>query len=172
MPGDEVAPDHEVRLSEIRREINPVIPGVTDLTEHFAERAFVQRLAVHDHAVHVENDGLKFVIHLLAGGTRFVASHSIVTTELRDQGDDKASPSNPVQRQSFGRSTRCIRFPSPSLKNRTRPPPPAGLIGSSNLTPFSDSWSRAASMDSTRNARCRQPASLLLLVSGRAASAG
>ena len=52
-----------------------------------------------------------------------------------------------------GRSTRCNRLPSRSAKNRTRPPPPAGLISSVNFTPRFSNSLLAASSESTRRAR-------------------
>src|SRR5690242_2124117 len=77
MPGDEVMPDDEVGLAVVGREINAVIPAESNLLEHFEKGAFVQRLAVHDHAVHVKNNRPKLFIHLSACGMRFVASLSI-----------------------------------------------------------------------------------------------
>src|SRR5438094_546801 len=154
MPGDEIAPDHHIGLAVINREINSVCPAKTDLVEHFAKGALVQRLAVHNHAVHVKNDGSKFF-------------HPCAAARVPPAVEGGNLPPDPALR-----STKCRRFPSPSLKNNTRPPPPAGWIDSSKITPWRISASRATSIESTRNARCRQPASLLSPGWSRAESAG
>ena len=60
MPRDEVTPEDKIGFSKVGRKINSVTLAESDFIEHFTERAFVQWLAVHDHAVHVENDRLKW----------------------------------------------------------------------------------------------------------------
>src|SRR5581483_7366208 len=76
-----------------------------------------------------------------------------------------------VKIEPAGRSTRWRRLSSGSRKNNTRPPPPAGLTGSENCTPRAPSVARVDSMESTRSATCRQPASELTAVSFRDSSA-
>jgi nucleotide-binding universal stress UspA family protein len=83
----------------------------------------------------------------------------------------RASGLRYVSCESFGRSTKCSRFPSPSSKNKTLPPPAAGRISSVNFTPRVSNSAFAASIESTRKARWRKPASLLLPRSGNGFSA-
>ena len=56
---DEVLPERQVRPSIISWEINPMARGITDLREYFTKSQFMDRLAVHNHAVHVENNRRK-----------------------------------------------------------------------------------------------------------------
>src|SRR6266571_88852 len=56
MTRDEVAPDDQIRFAVVSRKIDAVSPTIADLLEDLAEGALVERLAVHDNAVHVKND--------------------------------------------------------------------------------------------------------------------
>jgi hypothetical protein len=61
MFGDEIFDQRFVSAPDVIFEIHAMIFGVTQLVEYFEIRAFVQRFAVDDHAVHVENDRLVFL---------------------------------------------------------------------------------------------------------------
>ena len=59
MSGDEVHPQFLVGPADVIGKAQVEFVAVADFTHHVEERAFVARLAVHDDAVHVEDDCLE-----------------------------------------------------------------------------------------------------------------
>ena len=59
MPRDKVQPQRMIRPPVIVREMNSVRFAATHLREHIAKRPLMARFAIHDHSVHVENNGLE-----------------------------------------------------------------------------------------------------------------
>src|SRR5688572_25614206 len=73
MTRDEVTPDDHIRFAEIGRKIDPMIPAIADFPQDLEEGALVERFAVHDYAVHVEDERLIFSFSRFHGQARFMS---------------------------------------------------------------------------------------------------
>ena len=100
MARNEVEPEFVVGAANPIGETDSMIVAVANLADDFQESAFVARLAVHDYAIHVEDDGFYIIkLRLISGIT-----HQHRAECFSDQRQRKKKGKDQAVRESLNRT--------------------------------------------------------------------